>query len=295
MTKDLLKSTIIAPMGTAVWLIDNTSLSFKQIGDFCDFTEAEIQLIADGVIGNGVLPVDPTRNGNLTKEEIFNREQDGKPLSNMFRSLDGFDVSVQKKKKYIPMLQRRSRPDAVLWLLNYCQDLSDAQIVKLVRTTKNMVQMIKSRTYDGYNDLVAKDPVILGFCSQRDIDREIALAKKRILNQNKQHDTKTNTEKKITKTVRKINVNRVKIENGDEAKKYSLKKKKKNVGKKNNNVKIKKPIKTQLKVEKPIKKQANNQKKNIAKNTAKAKNTTEKANKKHVIKDIKKKIPAKKK
>ena len=177
-------------MGTAVWLIDNTSLSFKQIGDFCDFTEAEVQLIADGVIGNGVLPVDPTRNGNLTKEEIFNREQDGKPLSNMFRSLDGFDVSVQKKKKYIPMLQRRSRPDAVLWLLNYCQDLSDAQIVKLVRTTKNMVQMIKSRTYDGYNDLVAKDPVILGFCSQRDIDREIALAKKRILNQNKQNDKK---------------------------------------------------------------------------------------------------------
>ena len=299
MTKDLLKSTIIAPMGTAVWLIDNTSLSFKQIGDFCDFTEAEVQLIADGVIGNGVLPVDPTRNGNLTKEEIFNREQDGKPLSNMFKSLDGFDVSVQKKKKYIPMLQRRSRPDAVLWLLNYCQDLSDAQIVKLVRTTKNMVQMIKSRTYDGYNDLVAKDPVILGFCSQRDIDREIALAKKKILSRNEQNDKKQdnqkNKEKKITKTVRKINVNRVKVENGNATEKYSLKTNKKNVGKKNNNAKIKKSIKTQAKVEKPTKKQANNKKKNVAKNATKAKNSTEKSNKKHVVKATKKKMPVKKK
>ena len=164
------KGVVISPMATAIWLIDNTSLSFKQIGDFCDFTETEIQLIADGIIGKGILPVDPTKNGNLTKQEIELRERDGGALNNAFNSLNGFVVNIQKKKRYIPMLQRRSRPDAVLWLINYCPELSDTQIMKLIRTTKSTIQAIRNKEYSGYNDLVAKDPVILGFCSQRELD-----------------------------------------------------------------------------------------------------------------------------
>ena len=222
MTKDLLRSKIIAPMATAVWLIDNTSLSFKQIGDFCDFTEAEVNLIADGVIGKGILPADPTKNGNLTKEEIFKCEQDGSDLRNAFNSLDGLNVDIAKQKHYIPMLQRRSRPDAVLWLVNYCPDLSDAQIIKLVRTTKNMVQMIRNRSYADYNNLVAKDPVILGFCSQRDLDKAVATAKAKM--EKMEENEKKQAKKKAEKVVRKINVNKVKVENKENKIKNEVKK-----------------------------------------------------------------------
>ena len=231
MTKGLLNNTtIIAPMGTAIWLIDNTTLSFKQIGDFCDFTEAEVKLIADDVIGKGILPVDPTKNGNLTKEEIFAREQDGAPLNNTFKALDGLQISIQKKKKYIPMLLRRSRPETVLWLINYCPELSDAQIVKLVRTTKNMVQMIRNHTYEGYNDLVAKDPVILGFCLQKDVDKAIKIAKEKALKLSlkEQKGEKKRSTKKSSVAIRKINVNSVKVKKS----KTSIKPAKKKVLKK---------------------------------------------------------------
>ena len=212
MTKDkkMSNNVIIAPMATAIWLIDNTSLSFKQIGDFCGFTEAEVQLMADGVIGAGILPVDPTKNENLTDEEIFNREQDGKPLTNTFTALNDVDVVIRKKKKYIPMLQRRNRPDAVLWLVNYCSDLSDAQIIKLVRTTKNMVTAIRDRSYKAYNELVAKDPVVLGLCSQKDLDSEVAIARKKKQDLEKKSEAKIDDAKKPA-LIRKININNVKI------------------------------------------------------------------------------------
>ena len=180
MVKTMRGNGIIAPLATAVWLVDNTALTFKQIGDFCDLDEREVQSIADGLIAKGILPNDPIKCGNLTREEIEAREKDGKPLHNTFEALKGYDVKVQKKTKYIPMIQRQSRPEAVLWLLNYCKELSDAQIIKLVRTTKNMIQKIKDKTYEDYNDLTAKDPVVLGFCTQRDLNFEIEKAKNKI-------------------------------------------------------------------------------------------------------------------
>ena len=142
--------------------------------------EREVQSIADGLIAKGILPNNPISCGNLTKEEIEAREKDGKPLHNTFEALKGYDIKVQKKKKYTPMLQKRNRPDAVFWLLNYCKELSDAQIIKLVRTTKSMIQKIKDKTYEGYNDLTAKDPVVLGFCTQKELDFEIEKAKNKI-------------------------------------------------------------------------------------------------------------------
>ena len=220
MTKDLIKNNVIAPMATAIWLIDNTSLSFKQIGDFCDFTEAEVKLIADGIIGNGVFAVDPTKNGNLTAEEIYKREQDGGALKSSFESLKGFEINIQKKKKYIPMLQRRSRPEAILWLVGYCPELSDSQIIKLVRTTKTMVQAIRNKTYNEYNDLVAKDPVVLGFCSQKNLDKECLIAREKASGNTKSDKKETKTKK----AVRKINVNKVKIKKPVEEKKDVKKK-----------------------------------------------------------------------
>lgn len=207
-----LNNTVIAPIGTAIWLIDNTSLTFKQIGDFCDFTEAEIQLIADGLIGKGILPVNPIKNGNLLKEEIEAREKDGKALNNAFKALEGFDIKIQKKRKYIPMLQRRSRPNAIFWLINYFPDLSDLQIVKLVRTTKSMVQSIRNKEYSEYANLVAKDPVVLGFCSQRDINKAVENIHKKAEKVNKKKKTKTTSKtKKIKpKKTKKIEQNKAK-------------------------------------------------------------------------------------
>ena len=168
---------VISPLATAVWLVDNTSLTFKQIGDFCGFDEKEIQSIADGLIANNVMPLNPIKVGNLTTEEIKAREEDGKALKNSFDLLKGLDIKVQKQKKYIPVIQRRSRPEAVLWLLQYAPELLDSQIIKLVRTTKNMIQMIRDKVYDGYNELVAKDPVIIGFCTQKELDFEVEKAR----------------------------------------------------------------------------------------------------------------------
>ena len=168
---------VISPLATAVWLVDNTALTFKQIGDFCGFDEKEIQSIADGLIANNVMPLNPIKVGNLSVEEIKAREEDGKALKNSFDLLKGLDIKVQKQKKYIPVIQRRSRPEAVLWLLQYAPDLLDSQIIKLVRTTKNMIQMIRDKVYDGYNELVAKDPVIIGFCTQKELDFEIEKAR----------------------------------------------------------------------------------------------------------------------
>ena len=168
---------VISPLATAVWLVDNTALTFKQIGDFCGFDEKEIQSIADGLIANNVMPLNPIKVGNLSVEEIKAREEDGKALKNSFDLLKGLDIKVQKQKKYIPVIQRRSRPEAVLWLLQYAPDLLDSQIIKLVRTTKNMIQMIRDKVYDGYNELVAKDPVMIGFCTQKELDFEIEKAR----------------------------------------------------------------------------------------------------------------------
>ena len=233
-------NTIIAPMATAIWLIDNTSLTFKQIGDFCNFTETEVQLIADGVIGKGISAADPIKNKNLTNEEIRAREKDGKPLNNAFKALDGFNIKIQKKKKYIPMLQRRSRPNAVLWLVNYFPSLEDSQIMKLLRTTKNMVQLIRNKEYSDYNNLIAKDPVILGFCSQTDIIDAV--------NKKTNKKDKNNRKKKRNK--------KLKIKNSKN------KAKSKPIKKQTNNLK-------KNKVVKKINKVANNKKNNNQKNNKK--------------------------
>ena len=213
MAKIVRGNGVIAPLATAVWLIDNTSLTFKQIGDFCNLDVMEVQSIADGLIAKGILPNNPIKCGNLTQDEISLREKDGKPLRNTFEALDGYDIKIQKKKKYTPMVQKRCRPEAVLWLVNYCKELSDAQIIKLVRTTKSMIQRIKDKSYEGYNDLVAKDPVVVGFCTQRDLDFELEKAKKKNdkvekkeaksnkkSENNKQTDSKKKTANKKTKT-----------------------------------------------------------------------------------------------
>ena len=229
-------SGIISPLATAVWLVDNTTLTFKQIGDFCSLDEREVQSIADGLIAKGIIPNNPIKCGNLTSEEIEAREKDGKPLHNTFTALKGYEIKVQKQKKYTPMVQRQSRPEAILWLLNYCKELTDAQIIRLVRTTKNMIQMIRDKRYDGYNDLVAKDPVIIGFCSQRDLDFEVERAKHKgenvaIKKEKKVKNVKITKKVKVKVKKPKIKTKNIKKVKTSTAQKPSTKKIKKNIKK----------------------------------------------------------------
>ena len=177
------KGGVIFPIATAMWLIDNTCLTFKQIATFCNLDEKEVKSMADGLLANGIRPFNPISNGSLTRQEIQDREKDGKPLKSSFHALDGYDVKIQKQKKYIPMSQRKSRPE----------------IIRLIRTTKNMIQMIKDKTYEGYEDLVAKDPVIIGFCSQKELDDEINKAKNKAVNAEKKLIRKVNRENKKKK------------------------------------------------------------------------------------------------
>ena len=174
------KNNVISPIATAVWLIDNTSLTFKQIGDFCNLDEMEVKSMADGLFANNVLPISPISTGCLTDEEIKRCEKNGKPLKNTFDILKGLDIKVAKQRKFVPNLQKKSRPEAILWLITYAKELSDAQITHLVGTTKNMINQIRDKTYKNFEDLVAKDPVIIGFCSQRELEKEKEKARKRI-------------------------------------------------------------------------------------------------------------------
>ena len=199
---------VIMPQATAIWLIDNTSLTFKQIGDFCNISEMEVKLMADNVIAKNIIGVDPTKNGNLTKEEIEAREKDGKPLTNKFTALDDANVKFPKVKKYVSTLQRQNRPNAVLWLVSFYPNLSDSQIVKLLHTTKSMVSAIRAKTYSKYNALVAKDPVAFGFCTQIELNKSIAEAEKKQQENAKEPESKK--ESITQKKVRKINVSKVK-------------------------------------------------------------------------------------
>ena len=173
------KNSIISPIATALWLVDNTSLTFKQIADFCGIYEQEVQSIADGFMAKNMVPLNPIKMGCSTQEEINAREKDGKPVKNTFEVLKGLDIKIAKQRKYIPISQRRNRPEAVFWLLTYAPELEDAQIVKLARTTKAMIQQIRNKEYKGYNDLVPKDPVVLGYCSQKELNDAMEKAKKK--------------------------------------------------------------------------------------------------------------------
>jgi uncharacterized protein len=178
MSKSDQQKNVINPIGTALWLIENTSLTFEQIADFCCLYFDEVQSIADGIMGANILPSNPIMNGSLNKEEIAKCEKSPKDkLKQSFDLLKNLQLKTSKRKKYTPMAQRRNRPEAILWLVNFASELSDAQIIKIVRTTKSMIASIRERTYKDFAHLVAKDPVLVGFCSQRDLDSEIEKAK----------------------------------------------------------------------------------------------------------------------
>ena len=173
------------PKATAVWLVENTKISFKQIAAFCDLHELEVKGIADGDVAKGIKAYNPILAGQLTREEIEECSKDvNKPLKLSKKTLD--IQSEKKVKNYIPLSKRQDRPEAVLWLTKNFPQLSDGQIVKLVGSTKNTVSAIKNKSYWNSGNLTPKDPVVFSFCSQTDLKKAVEKADRRIVRKNKE-------------------------------------------------------------------------------------------------------------
>ena len=184
------------PKATAVWLVENTKISFKQIAAFCDLHELEVKGIADGDVAKGIKAYNPILAGQLTREEI---EACSKDTNRMLAiNIKTLDIKKERKKpRYVPLSKRQDRPEAVLWLLKNHPQLSDGQIGKLVGSTKNTVTLIRNKNYWNFSNLSAKDPVVSNLCSQIDIKNASAKADRRIKRKKKElekENKKTQTE-----------------------------------------------------------------------------------------------------
>jgi hypothetical protein len=173
--------TPLMPKATAVWLVDNTSLTFEQIAEFCGLHVLEVKGIADGDVAHGIKGMDPISSGQLTREEIAVAEED---TDHRLRLAEAkVEVPVVKTKRgprYTPVSRRQDRPNAILWLLKNHSELKDSQIMRLVGTTKPTIISIKERSHWNSPNLVAQDPVTLGLCSQIDLDAEVKKAAARL-------------------------------------------------------------------------------------------------------------------
>ena len=178
----------LMPMATAVWLVENTSLTFKQIANFCKLHEVEIQGIADGEVAKGIVGYNPVISGQLTNEEIKLSSDDiNRPLNIIDEEVE-IKNTENKIKKYVPLSKRQDKPDSALWLLKNHSILKDSQIAKLVGITKNSVTSIRNKSYWNYNNLSPKDPVSLNLFTQRDLLDAIEKAERRIKREKKERE-----------------------------------------------------------------------------------------------------------
>ena len=175
------------PKATAVWLVENTKISFKQIADFCKLHELEVKGIADGDVAKGIKAYNPILAGQLTREEIESSSKDvNRPLTLNKKILD--IKSEKKVKKYVALSKRQDRPEAVLWLTKNFPQLSDGQIVKLVGSTKNTVSAIRNKNYWNSSNLSPKDPVVSNLCTQIEIKNAIDKAERKIAKKKKEEE-----------------------------------------------------------------------------------------------------------
>ena len=175
----------LMPMATAAWLVENTTLTFKQIADFCNLHEVEVQGIADGEVAKGIKAYNPITSGQLTREEIdLSSKDENRPLNIINYDIE-ISSSEKKLKKYIPLSKRQDKPDSVLWILKNHPQLKDSQIAKLVGITKNSVVAIINKSYWNYNSLNPKDPVAINLFSQKDLLDALEKAERRIKREKK--------------------------------------------------------------------------------------------------------------
>jgi len=177
----------LMPKATAVWLVENTKIRFKQIAAFCDLHELEVKGIADGDVAKGIKAYNPILAGQLTREEIESSSKDvNRPLTLNKKILD--IKSEKKVKKYVALSKRQDRPEAVLWLTKNFPQLSDGQIVKLIGSTKNTVSAIRNKSYWNSSNLTPKDPVVSNLCSQVEIKNAVDKADRKIARKKKEEE-----------------------------------------------------------------------------------------------------------
>ena len=178
----------LMPMATALWLVENTTLTFRQIAQFCHLHEVEVQGIADGEVAKGIKAYNPIITGQLSREEIELSSQDeNRPLN-----IKNMDVEIsndeKKIKKYIPLSKRQDKPDSALWLIKQHNILKDSQISRLIGITKNSVTSIRNKSYWNYNNLSPKDPVALNLFSQKDLIEALEKAERRLKREKKEKE-----------------------------------------------------------------------------------------------------------
>ncbi len=191
-----MSNTPLMPMATAVWLVENTTLTFKQIANFCNLHEVEVQGIADGEVAKGIVGYNPINSGQLTREEIeLSSKDENRALKINTYNIEISDSANDKKiKRYVPLSKRQDKPDSALWLIRQHSILKDSQIARLVGITKNSVSAIRNKSYWNFNNLNPKDPVAMGLFSQKELVEAIEKAERRIKREKKEKEKiKSNT------------------------------------------------------------------------------------------------------
>jgi uncharacterized protein len=166
----------LMPKATAVWLVENTALTFRQIADLCKLHELEVKGIADGDVALGIKGLDPVTAGQLTRDEIAKGEADPEYRLRLSESSVIVPAAPSKGPRYTPVSRRGDRPDAIAWLLRYHPEMTDAQVMKLVGTTKSTIQAIRDRSHWNSANIKPVDPVSLGLCTQLDLDLAVQKA-----------------------------------------------------------------------------------------------------------------------
>lgn len=207
----------LMPKATAVWLVENTTLTFRQIAEFCELHELEIQAIADGDVAFNILGVSPIETGQLTIEEIRRCEGDRKALLQANELERNVKAKNAKAKKMLSPSQRSDKPCAVLWILKNCPEIIDSQICKLIGTTKPTIEAIRTGSHKDMANIRAKNPVAVGLCSEKDLDKAISISKART--EKKEKPVKVKKEKKVKEPKAKKEKKTVKKEKKASAKK----------------------------------------------------------------------------
>ncbi len=167
----------LMPKATAVWLVENTALTFNQIAEFCGMHPLEVQGIADGDVSGGIRGLDPIAYGQLTAEEIARCEKDSGAQLMLAGTAKQYIDKKNKGSRYTPVARRQDKPDAIAWLVKNFPTMSDAQIGKLVGTTKSTIQAVRTKSHWNSNNIKPRDPVLLGLCSQTHLDAAVAKIK----------------------------------------------------------------------------------------------------------------------
>lgn len=163
----------LMPKATAVWLIENTALSFEQIAAFCGLHSLEVQAIADGDVSTGMVGLDPIASSQLSLEEIHRCENDPTARLSLIPPVSADTILGKKRSRYTPVSKRQDRPDAIAWLVKYYPDMTDSQICRLLGTTKPMIKAVKTKTHWNSINIKPRSPVHLGLCSQVELDKAI--------------------------------------------------------------------------------------------------------------------------